>query len=418
MLTVSGVILDDALRDFFITPTLLRVVRVFRIGRVLRLIKAAKGLRKLLFALVISLPALFNIGMLLLLITFIYAIFGMASFGNIQYHYGIDDITNFETFFRSMLVLFRCTTAAGWNEILEPMMQDSDCNSTHRIMPDGRIKEVEGGDCGNPTLATFYMMSYIIVTYLIIINMYIAVILENFNQAHEQEEVGITEDDFEMFYMVWERYDPHATQFIKHENLGDFVGDLDEPLGISKPNEIALVAFDLAIVEGDRIHCLDILIGLVKHVLGGVEDTEEFQQLKLQMEDKYRTAFPTRVNQKIISSTMARKKEDVAAKTLQRAWRKHKVQQNIRRITEMAMEARNSRNMKRASLGELQRRPSGTSGGFTSTENSARASPGGFTFMTNATAQQKKKQLVENTLKVPAASEVAAPTETHVTLPV
>ena len=73
---LAGVVLADLLNDIFITPTLLRVVRVFRIGRVLRLIKAAKGIRKLLFALVISLPALFNIGMLLMLIVFIYAIFG------------------------------------------------------------------------------------------------------------------------------------------------------------------------------------------------------------------------------------------------------------------------------------------------------------------------------------------------------
>lgn len=406
----SGVILDDALRDFFITPTLLRVVRVFRIGRVLRLIKAAKGLRKLLFALVISLPALFNIGMLLLLITFIYAIFGMSSFGNIRYNYGIDDMSNFETFFNSMLLLFRCTTSAGWNEILEPMMNNHDCNNTHRIMPDGRIKALRGGDCGSPTLATFYMMSYIIITYLIIINMYIAVILENFNQAHEQEEVGITEDDFEMFYVVWERYDPHATQFIKHDHLADFVGDLDEPLGIPKPNEIALVAFDLAIVEGDRIHCLDILIALVKHVLGGVEDTEAFKQLKIQMEEKYRTAFPTRVNQKKVSSTMARKKEDVAAKTLQRAWRKHKAQQSIRKITEMAMEARMAQqNKSRASLGQLQRRPSGASG--TSSNPSPRDNSTGFTFMANATAQQKKKQLAANTLMVPSASDITVPSD-------
>ena len=40
-------------------------------GRILRLIKAAKGIRKLLFALMVSLPALFNIGALLALITFI-----------------------------------------------------------------------------------------------------------------------------------------------------------------------------------------------------------------------------------------------------------------------------------------------------------------------------------------------------------
>jgi hypothetical protein len=51
---------------------------------VLRLIKAAKGIRKLLFALIISLPALINIGALLTLIMFIYAIIGMSSFGNLK----------------------------------------------------------------------------------------------------------------------------------------------------------------------------------------------------------------------------------------------------------------------------------------------------------------------------------------------
>jgi hypothetical protein len=76
------------------------------------------------------------------------------------------------------------------------------------------------------------------------------------------------------------KYDPLATQFIKFEHLSSFIADLDEPLGIPKPNEIALVAFDLPIVEGDKIHCLDILMNLVKHVLGRVEETEEFKQLK------------------------------------------------------------------------------------------------------------------------------------------
>ena len=36
---------------------------------------------------------------------------------------------------------------------------------------------------------------------------------------------------------------------------------------------------------------------------------------------------------------MQRKKEDVAAKTLQRAWRKHRMKQNILRIKELALDA-------------------------------------------------------------------------------
>ncbi len=325
------------------------MVRIFRIGRVLRLIKVAKGIRKLLFALMISLPALLNIGTLLFLFIFIYAIFGMTLFGHVRITGMLDDVVNFQTFGNSMLLLFRLCTAGGWNEILLPLFISApDCDPDHFTMPDGRVKVISGGDCGSEGLATFYMVTFIILTYLLIINMYIAVILENFNQAHEQEEVGITDDDFEMFYVVWEKFDPHATQFLKYEHLSDFVAELEQPLGLPKPNEIALVAFDLPIYDGDRLHCLDILVALVQHVLGTVEMSEDFHEIKDQLEAKHKEAFPTRVQQVVRSSTMRRKKEDVAAKTLQRAWRQHRAQRNIRRITEMAMEAR--RNERKESL--------------------------------------------------------------------
>lgn len=43
--SIIGIVMEDMLDDFPVSPTLLRVVRVFRIGRILRLIKAAKGIR-------------------------------------------------------------------------------------------------------------------------------------------------------------------------------------------------------------------------------------------------------------------------------------------------------------------------------------------------------------------------------------
>jgi len=89
------------------SPTLLRVVRVFRVGRVLRLVKSAKGIRTLLFSLAVSLPALFNIGLLLVLVMFIYAIFGMSFFMHVKKTKGLDDVFNFETFLQSMIVLFQ-----------------------------------------------------------------------------------------------------------------------------------------------------------------------------------------------------------------------------------------------------------------------------------------------------------------------
>ncbi|XP_073812240.1 na channel protein 60E [Musca autumnalis] len=314
--SIFGILMEDIMIDLPISPTLLRVVRVFRIGRILRLIKAAKGIRKLLFALVVSLPALFNIGALLGLITFIYAILGMSLFGHVKLQGALDDMVNFQTFGRSMQLLFRLMTSAGWNDVLESLMiQPPDC--------DPHFNRQTNGDCGHPLLAITYFTSFIIISYMIVINMYIAIILENFNQAHQEEEIGIVEDDLEMFYIRWSKYDPHATQFIHFAQLSDFIASLDPPLGISKPNTVALVSFNLPISKGNKIHCLDILHALVKHVLGHVEETDNFKQLQEQMDVKFKKQFPTRKELEIVSSTRIWKRQEKAAKTIQNAWREY-----------------------------------------------------------------------------------------------
>ncbi|KAL4228301.1 hypothetical protein ACF0H5_013732 [Mactra antiquata] len=271
---------------------------------------------------------------------YIYAIVCLSTFQNLKITGALDeDVVNFRTFGNSFLLLFRLATAAGWNDILIPMMISTpNCNDTHFTRPNGEIAEGSPGDCGNAFMAIIALTSYILIIFLVVINMFIAVILENFNQAHEQEEVGITEDDFEMFYSVWERYDPLATQFIKYEQLSHFVADLEPPLCIPKPNEIALVSFDLPIVEGDKLHCLDVLMALVKYVLGSVDESPEMNQLHEQIEVQFEEAFPTRVNTNRKTTTMMRKKEDVAAKTLQRAWRGWKTQKQMKNIASLAIQ--------------------------------------------------------------------------------
>lgn len=117
------------------------------------------------------------------------------------------------------------------------------------------------------------------------------------------------------------RYDPHATQFIHFSQVSDFLASLDPPLGIPKPNTVALVSFNLAISSGNKIHCLDILHSLVKHVLGHVEETDNFKQLQEQMDVKFKKQFPTRKELEIVSSTRIWKREDKAARIIQNSWR-------------------------------------------------------------------------------------------------
>lgn len=360
-ISVVGILLDELLvGQFIISPTLLRVVRVFRIGRILRLVKSAKGIRKLLFALIISIPALFNIATLLFLFMFIFAIMGMTFFGNVRHSGELTEIVNFETFSSSMLLLFRLCTSGGWNDVLYPLMDEGNCNHTHYTDTLGIPQEAARGDCGSSALAVAFFLAYLFLNFMVIINMYIAVILENFSQAHEQEEIGITEDDFDEFYVIWEKYDPHATQYIKFEDLSEFIATLDPPLGIPKPNSMALVSFNLPIVECDRIHCLDIMMALVTRVLRSQdEETHDMSEehrsahdkLKQQVDETFRKEFPQRAKGKIVSTTIQRKKEDVAAKTLQRAWRKHKMKKNILRIKELAALTAQEEERSRSAMG-------------------------------------------------------------------
>ena len=79
-----GILMDKITVNTVIDPSILRSFRVFRVARILRIIQMAKGIRRLLYTLICSLPALINIGTLLLLIIYIYAVVGVAMFGYVR----------------------------------------------------------------------------------------------------------------------------------------------------------------------------------------------------------------------------------------------------------------------------------------------------------------------------------------------
>ncbi|KAM3877860.1 sodium channel, voltage gated, type VIII, alpha subunit b [Diretmus argenteus] len=316
ILSIVGMFLADIIEKYFVSPTLFRVIRLARIGRILRLIKSAKGIRTLLFALMMSLPALFNIGLLLFLVMFIFSIFGMSNFGYVRHGAGIDDMYNFETFGNSMICLFMITTSAGWDGLLLPILNyPPDCDP---LLENAGTPAT--GDCGNPSVGIFFFVMYIIISFLIVVNMYIAIILENFSVATEESADPLSEDDFETFYEIWEKFDPDACQFITYSKLSDFADALEHPLRVAKPNTIELIAMDMPMVSGDRIHCLDILFAFTKRVLG---DSGELDMLRQQMEERFVAANPSKVSYEPITTTLRRKQEEVSAKIIQRAYRSY-----------------------------------------------------------------------------------------------
>ncbi|XP_062530505.1 voltage-gated sodium channel alpha subunit isoform X33 [Bombyx mori] len=310
MFSILSLVLSDIIEKYFVSPTLLRVVRVAKVGRVLRLVKGAKGIRTLLFALAMSLPALFNICLLLFLVMFIFAIFGMSFFMHVKDKGGLDDVYNFKTFVQSMILLFQMSTSAGWDGVLDGIINEEECD-----LPDN--ERGSPGNCGSATIGITYLLSYLVISFLIVINMYIAVILENYSQATEDVQEGLTDDDYDMYYEIWQRFDPDGSQYIRYDQLSDFLDVLEPPLQIHKPNKYKIISMDIPICRGDMMFCVDILDALTKDFFARkgnpIEETGDLE-----------VGRPEEAGYEPVSSTLWRQREEYCARLIQHAWRRHR----------------------------------------------------------------------------------------------
>ena len=79
--------------------------------------------------------------------------------------------------------------------------------------------------------------------------MYIAVILENYSQATEDVQEGITDEDYDLFYEIWQEFDPDGTQYIDYKGLSEFLDVLEPPLQIPRPNKFKIIHMDIPIVK-------------------------------------------------------------------------------------------------------------------------------------------------------------------------
>lgn len=173
-----------------INPNTLRVLRMFRVVRLLRVVKTAKGLRTLLVTLWSSLPALQNVGLLLGLVMYIYAIAGVFLFADVPFGECLTRHANFRGFWVSLLTLFRCSTGESWNCLMHDAMGADWADNA------ARCTDASAGACGSTTIAALYFLSYWILGQAILLNLVIGVILENFS-AIGSESKPITVEQLE-----------------------------------------------------------------------------------------------------------------------------------------------------------------------------------------------------------------------------
>lgn len=205
------------------------------------------------------------------------------------------------------------STSAGWDGVLDGIINEEECSA-----PDH--DQGNPGNCGSAKIGITYLLSYLVISFLIVINMYIAVILENYSQATEDVQEGLTDDDYDMYYEIWQQFDPEGTRYIRYEQLSDFLDVLEPPLQIHKPNKYKIISMDIPICRGDMMFCVDILDALTKDFFARkgnpIEESGELGEVAPRSDEPEYDP---------VSSTLWRQREEYCARLIQNAWRKHKL---------------------------------------------------------------------------------------------
>lgn len=237
--------------DAPLSLTFLRVIRIARLSRMLRLMRAIKGLGELLKAIVPSLPALANVTSLLAVLLFVYAILGVQLFWRVAYSSHITPYANFSSVGWALLTLFRVVTGDEWNGLMHDYLV------TEELYPE-RCSAAED-NCGS-WLAVPFFVSFTMLSSFVILNLVIAVILENFNTADEAENrAHVPASNIDEFCDLWSGYDAAASGVITVGEFEALILVLSKPLGLraaddARPTRTELMArvatMDLPVYNG------------------------------------------------------------------------------------------------------------------------------------------------------------------------
>jgi len=121
--TMAGFILSQvsSFKRIGFTAT---IIRSFRIGRLFKLFKRNKSLKVIFQTFLLSLPAIANVGSLLMLLIYIYAVMGVFLFSESKLSGFLTDKANFKTPSYASLTLLRTITGENWHEIAYTLSRD------------------------------------------------------------------------------------------------------------------------------------------------------------------------------------------------------------------------------------------------------------------------------------------------------
>lgn len=149
-----------------------RIFRTFRVLRVARLLRTMQSMQTIIGVISRSISSFMYLALLLLLFIFIYSLMGMQLFGG-QFNDFPDDIprANFDSFNTAFLTVFQILTMENWQAILFTTMSQSGWT------------------------APIYLISWIFIGNFVLLNLFLAILLDSFIEEDEEEKKEMEDND-------------------------------------------------------------------------------------------------------------------------------------------------------------------------------------------------------------------------------
>uniref|UniRef100_A0A7M4FZP8 Voltage-dependent R-type calcium channel subunit alpha n=1 Tax=Crocodylus porosus TaxID=8502 RepID=A0A7M4FZP8_CROPO len=297
-ITVIGSITEIILTDTKLVNTSgfnMSFLKLFRAARLIKLLRQGYTIRILLWTFVQSFKALPYVCLLIAMLFFIYAIIGMQVFGNIKLDEGshINRHNNFRSFLGSLMLLFRSATGEAWQEIMLSCLEGKGCE------PDTTATsgQNENERCGTD-LAYVYFVSFIFFCSFLMLNLFVAVIMDNFEYLTRDSSI-LGPHHLDEFVRIWAEYDRAACGRIHYTEMYEMLTLMSPPLGLGKrcPSKVAykrLVLMNMPVAEDMTVHFTSTLMALIRTALdikiakGGAD----WQQLDSELQKEILTIWP------------------------------------------------------------------------------------------------------------------------------
>ncbi|XP_027273873.2 voltage-dependent R-type calcium channel subunit alpha-1E isoform X2 [Cricetulus griseus] len=270
-ITVIGSITEIILTDSKLVNTSgfnMSFLKLFRAARLIKLLRQGYTIRILLWTFVQSFKALPYVCLLIAMLFFIYAIIGMQVFGNIKLdeESHINRHNNFRSFFGSLMLLFRSATGEAWQEIMLSCLGEKGCEPD-TTAPSGQN---ESERCGTD-LAYVYFVSFIFFCSFLMLNLFVAVIMDNFEYLTRDSSI-LGPHHLDEFVRVWAEYDRAACGRIHYTEMYEMLTLMSPPLGLGKrcPSKVAykrLVLMNMPVAEDMTVHFTSTLMALIRTAL-------------------------------------------------------------------------------------------------------------------------------------------------------